>query len=369
MKPRDLAYCAVFGAAALLLPTVFHAIQLGRVFMPMYLPLVLLAFYVPPGPAALTALLIPVLSGAVTGMPPFYPPVAPVMSLELALMAAVIGGLRKAAPRLPSWAALAVTLALGRVTAAALSYAAAAVMGLPAGFVAGISLLSGWPGILLMMVVIPAVIRLRRQPPPAPCRDPRVPFFDKIAPEWDRWHDLPKVRERLLGFLDRFQLLPGERALDVGCGTGNLTLALLERLDPDGRVTAADISPGMLALARGKTSDPRVTWIEAAAENLPLPPHSFDRVFCFSVWPHFRDPGAALNEMKRVLLPGGRLHILHLISRAEVNRIHSAASDNSVHGDLLPPARDVAALVAAAGFEVLETEDTDQLYLLSARKQ
>ena len=366
MKPRDLAYCAVFGAAALLLPVIFHALQIGRVFMPMYLPLVLLAFYVPPGPAALTALLIPVLSGAVTGMPPFYPPVALIMSVELALMAAVIGSLRKALPQLPSWAVLAVTLALGRVVGAALSYAAAYVMHLPAAFVAGISLLSGWPGIVLMMIVIPSVIRLRRQPPPG--RDPRISFFDKIAPAWDGWHDLPKVRQQLLEFLDRFQVLPDEHVLDVGCGTGNLTLALLERLGPAGRVTATDIAPGMLALARAKTRDARVNWIEAAAENLPLPPRSLDRIICFSVWPHFRDPAAALQEFQRVLCTGGHLHILHLISRAEVNQIHSNASDAAVRDDILPPVTEVSNLFTAAGFEVLETADTDQLYLLSARK-
>jgi len=90
MKNRDLAYCGLFGAAALLLPVLFHLVHLGHIFMPMYLPLVTLAFFVRPGMSALTALVVPLLSGAVTGMPPFYPPVAPVMSVELALMALII---------------------------------------------------------------------------------------------------------------------------------------------------------------------------------------------------------------------------------------------------------------------------------------
>ena len=79
MKPRERAYCGLFGAAALLLPVLFHVLHVGHVFMPMYLPLVALAFFVRPGAAAVTALLVPLLSGAVTGMPPFMPPVAPVM--------------------------------------------------------------------------------------------------------------------------------------------------------------------------------------------------------------------------------------------------------------------------------------------------
>ena len=164
MKPRDLAYCGLFGAAALLLPVLFHILHVGHVFMPMYLPLVTLAFFVRPGSAALTALLVPLLSGAVTGMPPFVPPIAPVMAVELAVVAVVIGALRRGFPRLPVWAVLALALAVGRVVNAGLLYGAARVMNVPAGFVAGISLLSGWPGLALMIAVIPQIVRLSAAP-------------------------------------------------------------------------------------------------------------------------------------------------------------------------------------------------------------
>jgi hypothetical protein len=160
MKPRDLAYCGLFGAAALLLPVLFHLLHLGRIFMPMYLPLVALAFFVRPGAAALTALLVPLLSGAATNMPPFMPPVAFAMAVELSLMAGLIGTLRAAFPRLPAWAALMLALALGRIVNAGFLYASARMLGLPAAFVAGISLLSGWPGLVLMMAVIPALVRI-----------------------------------------------------------------------------------------------------------------------------------------------------------------------------------------------------------------
>jgi thiamine transporter ThiT len=80
-NPRDIAYCAVFGAAAMLLPVIFHLFHLGSLFMPMYLPLVTLSFFVGPLPASFTALLLPLISGAITGMPPFYPPIAFIMSI------------------------------------------------------------------------------------------------------------------------------------------------------------------------------------------------------------------------------------------------------------------------------------------------
>ncbi|MCX6866756.1 MAG: hypothetical protein NTV46_11170 [Verrucomicrobia bacterium] len=163
MKHRELAYCGLFGAAALLLPLLFHLIHLGHMFMPMYLPLVALAFFVRPGMASLTAVTVPLLSGAATGMPPFYPPIAPIMSAELAAMALMIGICRLIFPRAPAWVILIPALVCGRVINAGLMYLVASCMKLPATFVAGISFLSGWPGMILMLVTIPAMVRLSRE--------------------------------------------------------------------------------------------------------------------------------------------------------------------------------------------------------------
>jgi len=162
LSARDLAYCGLFGAAALLLPTVFHLIRLGSVFMPMYLPLVALAFFVRPLPAAVTALLVPILSGAVTGMPPFYPPVAIFMSLELAVMSALIASATTRLPKLNEWLVLVPVLLFGRLFYVALVYAFSVAISLPAAFMAGLSFFAGWPGIILMIVVIPPIAKLRK---------------------------------------------------------------------------------------------------------------------------------------------------------------------------------------------------------------
>lgn len=168
MKNRELAYSGLFGAAALLLPVLFHLIHLGHLFMPMYLPLVALAFFVRPGMAALTAATVPLLSGAVTGMPPFYPPIAPVMSVELAATVMMIGVCRWSFPSAPALVILIPALVCGRVINAGLMYLAASCMNLPATFVAGISFLSGWPGMILMLVTIPAIMRLSQDHLPTP---------------------------------------------------------------------------------------------------------------------------------------------------------------------------------------------------------
>jgi len=162
LKPRDIAYCAVFGAAAMLLPVIFHVFHLGSMLMPMYLPLVTLSFFVGPIPATLTALLLPLLSASITGMPPFYPPIAFIMSLELATMCGIIALARMVLPKINELIILIPVLFLGRCIGIGLIYLMALFMKLPATFVVGASLLSGWPGIILMIIAIPAIIRISR---------------------------------------------------------------------------------------------------------------------------------------------------------------------------------------------------------------
>ena len=163
ISPRDLAFCGLFGAAALLLPVLFHLLHLGRAFMPMYLPLCTLPFFVRPLPAAVTAALVPLLSAAATGMPPFYPPVAVFMAIELSLMAAIIAAVVQRWPGANEWLVLLGVLLFGRVLYVGLVYGFSLVIALPAGFMAAVSFLGGWPGLVLMAVVVPPVARARRQ--------------------------------------------------------------------------------------------------------------------------------------------------------------------------------------------------------------
>lgn len=160
--PKELAHAGVFGAAAMLLPVLFHVLQLGKIFMPMYLPLVALAFFVRLPTAATTALVVPLLSGLLTGMPPFHPPIAVMMGLELALMAATISAAVHRLPNLNPYAVLMPALLLGRVAYVSMVYGAAQLMELPPTLLATVSLLSGWPGILLMLAAIPPLVMLHR---------------------------------------------------------------------------------------------------------------------------------------------------------------------------------------------------------------
>jgi ubiquinone/menaquinone biosynthesis C-methylase UbiE len=106
---------------------------------------------------------------------------------------------------------------------------------------------------------------------------------------------------------DLANVKPGDRALDVACGTGALTLALADRVGPSGSVVGLDANPGMLVVARKKPV--RVEWVEGRAEALPFPDVDFDAVASQFGLMFFEDRPQALCEMWRVLRPDGGLAV------------------------------------------------------------
>jgi ubiquinone/menaquinone biosynthesis C-methylase UbiE len=197
--------------------------------------------------------------------------------------------------------------------------------------------------------------------------DPKREYFDALSSRWDDFTDHARVRQALGIELDRMQLSPDERIVDLGCGTGNLTAVLLEMIGECGSVTSVDFSESMVAKARSKFADSRVRWCVADAVALPLDQASVDRVICFSAWPHFPDQPAVLKEANRILRTGGIFSILHIDGRDKINQIHSSAAMPIMH-DLLPPVSEVELLFPAAGFAVEEIEDSEHRYCITGRK-
>jgi ubiquinone/menaquinone biosynthesis C-methylase UbiE len=102
---------------------------------------------------------------------------------------------------------------------------------------------------------------------------------------------------------------PGERVLDVGCGTGIVARQVASRLGARGAVTGVDLSPSMLAVARATAAREGVAieWREGSAEQLPFPESSFDLVLCQFALMFFANKAAALAEMRRVVTGNGRV--------------------------------------------------------------
>jgi demethylmenaquinone methyltransferase / 2-methoxy-6-polyprenyl-1,4-benzoquinol methylase len=141
-------------------------------------------------------------------------------------------------------------------------------------------------------------------------------MFDRIAGRYDLLNSLMSAglhhrwRERAA---DRAELYPGDSALDVCCGTGDLTLELADRVSPGGYVVGCDFSEPMLDLAREKAGErgaegTRFEWADAL--QLPYDAGRFDAVTVGFGVRNFADRDRGLHEMARVLRPGGRLVVL-----------------------------------------------------------
>jgi len=146
-------------------------------------------------------------------------------------------------------------------------------------------------------------------------------MFDRIAGVYDVLNSVMTAglhhrwREKAV---DRAALAPGDAALDVACGTGDLTLELQRRVGDGGRVVGSDFSERMLDLAREKATSksgpgqgsPIFEWGDAL--ELPYDDAGFDAVTVGFGVRNFADLDRGIRELTRVLKPGGRLVILEI---------------------------------------------------------
>jgi demethylmenaquinone methyltransferase / 2-methoxy-6-polyprenyl-1,4-benzoquinol methylase len=142
-------------------------------------------------------------------------------------------------------------------------------------------------------------------------------MFDAIAPRYDLLnHVLSCNIDRIWWWraARRFRRIlarPEARVLDICCGTGDMTLALLRRRPKAAEpVTAADFSPAMLAIARKKLPAERTKIVQADALHLPVADGSLDLITTAFGFRNLANYQAGLAEFFRVLAPGGELGIL-----------------------------------------------------------
>ncbi|MDR2215896.1 MAG: malonyl-ACP O-methyltransferase BioC [Nevskiaceae bacterium] len=159
-----------------------------------------------------------------------------------------------------------------------------------------------------------------------------------------------QVRDELLSRLDALHPQPAT-VLDLGCGTGAAAAALKKRY-PRARVIAADIAPGMLAVARQRSRFwRRFECIEADAHRLPLPVASVDLIFT-NLMLQWADPlDAALAEIARVLRPGGLL-LASSFGPETLQQLRWAwrEADDAVHVNHFVDMHDFGSALQRAGF-------------------
>ncbi|HUL09590.1 MAG TPA: class I SAM-dependent methyltransferase [Candidatus Acidoferrum sp.] len=119
--------------------------------------------------------------------------------------------------------------------------------------------------------------------------------YERVMGRWSRRLAVP--------FLAFAGLAPGERVLDVGCGTGSLTFLLAQRPDL-AAITAIDYAAPYIEHATRRNTDPRVSFRVGDATALPFPDASFDRVLSLLMLHFVVQPERAVAEMRRVARPG-----------------------------------------------------------------
>jgi len=202
-------------------------------------------------------------------------------------------------------------------------------------------------------------------------------MFDRIAGVYDLMNTAMTAgmhhrwRERAA---DLAELEPGERAVDVCCGTGDLAFELARRVGPAGSVVGCDFSEPMLELARRKaeergTGQVRFEWADAT--ELPYPDRTFDAATVGFGARNLADLERGVDQLLRVLKPGGRLVILEITQprRPPLSTFYSLwfdrivpllggiAGDRAAYTYLpesvrrFPSPLGLAELIAARGFE------------------
>lgn len=182
--------------------------------------------------------------------------------------------------------------------------------------------------------------------------------FDWLTPLYDpllRWGMREETFKRAL--IRQARIQPGHRVLDLGCGTGTLTV-LIKQLHPSADVVGLDVDPQVLEIARAKADNAgvEITLDHGLAFQLPYPDASFDRVLSSLVLHHLTSENKqrAFREVHRVLQAGGELHVVDFgqphsayarLASPLVRRLEEAA--DNVDG-LLPK------MMRRAGFEPVD---------------
>jgi len=214
---------------------------------------------------------------------------------------------------------------------------------------------------------------------------PQATFWEELAPSWLEGE---RHSEQVAGRFgaraaERLAPQPGQRVLDIGCGSGPTTLRLATTVGPDGEAVGVDIAPSLVAAAQRRAADAGVTnarFLTADVQTEDLGEEPFDAAFSRFGVMFFSDPVAAFERIRRLLTPGGTLSFAAwqnlfanewmFVPGSAVITVTGEFPPMPEPGDpgpfsLSDPGR-IEEVLAAAGFTDIDVEDMAETVVLPA---
>lgn len=332
---KKITISAAMLAMGILLPFCFHLIPNGgSVFTPMHLPIIICGFVAGPFYGAIIGLLCPLFSFLFTGMPMIA--VLPGMMIELFFYGLVSGlFFRLFHTRyslLDIYLTLIVSMLVGRLFGGLANYLLYIFNRIDGSyslekFFSAYFLIS-WPGILIQVILIPAIVfaltkvgfinesdRYFPEKEGKSENEIQIDFFNELAPIWGKERFFSE--EKCEQLFAPISLAEGQRVLDIACGTGVLDSFLSSK---NVKVDAIDLSPKMIEEAKKNVPSSNINF--EVGDFYSFRSSRYDLLLVFDAYPHFKDKKKFVSQASSLLKSGGSLWIFFDCRKETINHCH-----------------------------------------------
>ncbi|KOF56156.1 hypothetical protein AGR56_04380 [Clostridium sp. DMHC 10] len=184
-------------------------------------------------------------------------------------------------------------------------------------------------------------------------------FFNNLAFKWDEIcnHEPLKLKK----IIDLSNIKYNSKIIDIGTGTG-IMLDYLMQTNPL-KITAIDISENMIAVAKSKYKDNKISFVNDDIFNFKE--DGYDYALLYSVYPHFEDKEALFRQISNLLNNNGKIIIAHSESKEKINAVHSLSE--SVKHDILPSI-EITAKIMCKYFKISTIIDNEEMYFIDGIK-